>query len=148
MTPKVLIVEPNIGRGVKLAHTIEAIAVPDLVADFRSARAALLANTPDFVVTNLRLGAYNGLHLVYTAASAGLSTKSIVYTDQFDPGLGSEVHAAGAFYETADHLLTHLGRYLASELPSFDRRDVWRVVLDGSLPSGGAGPHVASWFAH
>ncbi len=149
MLPKVLIVEPNVSRGFQLARALDGVADVDAVTDFSSARALLLMQTPHLMVVNLRLGPYNGLHLVYAAAAAGVPVRSIVYTENAEPGLGTEVQAAGAFYETREHLRTALGSYLSADLPEHDRRDVWRAVLDSTLEPGRmAGAHVASWFAH
>jgi hypothetical protein len=44
----------------------------DVRADFPAARARLHAQPPQLLVTALRLREYNGLHLVYLAARAGL----------------------------------------------------------------------------
>src|SRR5689334_23090278 len=109
MLPKVLIVEPNVSRGIQLARALDGVADVDAVTDFASARAVLLMQAPHFLVVNLRLGPYNGLHLVYTAAAAGIPVRSIVYTESAEPGLGNEVQAAGAFYETREHLCAALG---------------------------------------
>jgi DNA-binding NarL/FixJ family response regulator len=118
MIEKVLIVDPNPARGLELARTIDEMAGVEVFADFPSARATLLADPPDLLVTNLRLHAYNGLHLVYMAASAGLPVQSIVYTDDADSGFATEVHSAGAFYETADRLLSGLSMYMEATPPS------------------------------
>lgn len=149
MVPRVLIVEPKVSRGLQLARTIDGIAEVDAVTDFASARAVLLTHPPDYLVVNLRLGPYNGLHLVYTAAASDLQVRSIVYTDQPEPGLGTEIQSAGAFYETLEHLFSVLPTYLASALPARDRRDVWRAVLDSAFAQGrGSTAHLASWYAH
>lgn len=149
MPATVLIVDANLARGCQLGRTISSIAEVDVATTFAEARRLLAAKLPDFLVTNLRLGAYNGLHLVYTAATSHVATHSIVYTDAPEPGLGIEVQGAGAFYETFEHLRGALPSYIGAQLPARDRRDVWRVVLESSLPPGhAAGQHVASWFAH
>ena len=43
------------------------------------------------LVTNLRLGAFNGLHLVYLAALGATHSRAVVYTEHADGGLGREV---------------------------------------------------------
>lgn len=149
MTRKLLIVDPDLLRARQLARTVEHIAAVDVAPDFATARRMLITRSPDFLVANLRLGAYNGLHLVHIASSGQIPVRSIVYTESAEPGLGNEIQAAGAFYETLDHLRRVLPSYVTSPLPERDRRDVWRAVLEESLtPGQTSGPHVASWFAH
>jgi hypothetical protein len=79
---------------------------------------------------------YNGLHLVYLAGAAGLSTRSIVYHDQVDVGLAGEVQAAGAFFELQHRLAAALPVYAAANLPPSDRRIVTRPDRRQS-PRGG-----------
>jgi hypothetical protein len=75
------------------------------------------------VVTNVRLGAYNGLQLVYLATARSLATRSIVYSDEYDLGFARDAHRAGAFYERRECLPVTLGAYLRGTLPSEDRRN-------------------------
>ena len=65
-------------------------------------RARLERGLFDFLVTNIRLNAYNGLQLVYLRSPGQVETRPIVYTDKPDPGLGRQVQRAGAFYETVN----------------------------------------------
>src|SRR5204863_9099611 len=90
--------------------------------DFESARRRLGAMRFDFVISNLRLGAFNGLHLTY-AATATAPVRCIVYTDAREPALAQDVLRAGAFYEGTDRLPVTLTAYLSGELPPTDRRD-------------------------
>jgi len=90
--------------------------------EFESARRRLGTVRFDFVVTNLRLGAFNGLHLAY-AVKAVAATRCIVYTESREPALAQDVRRAGAFYEVADRLPVTLPAYLVGTLPSTDRRD-------------------------
>src|SRR5262249_26926727 len=83
------------------------------------------ATPVDFLVTNVRLGAYNGLHLVYLAESfhRGL-TRAIVYSDVLDIAIAREAQLAGAFYEIRTNLPAALPSYLrAPILPPCDRRN-------------------------
>jgi hypothetical protein len=77
----------------------------------------------DWLVCNLRLDAYNGLHLVHLAAAAGLPTKSLVYGERRDVSLAREAQRIGAFYESRDHLPHALLAYVQGQLPRTDRRD-------------------------
>src|SRR5438552_18584750 len=95
--------------------------------EFSTARARLFDKPPpDLLVANLRLGPFNGLHLVFLAQSANLPTICLTYgahTNPTDLALAREAQLAGAFYE-ASHKLPHaLPGFLQSELPERDRRD-------------------------
>jgi len=91
--------------------------------DFSKARARLKGKRPSLMVTALQLHEYNGLHLVYLAAAAGLPTRSIVHTDTVDLDQAREIRAAGAFYETRARLTAALPAYVRGMLPAEDRRD-------------------------
>jgi hypothetical protein len=120
--PVVLLVEPN----PRVADLIDAAIQPSARvyrhADFASARRQLGSLSFDFVVTNLRLGVFNGLHLAY-AVNAVAPTRCIVYTESREPALAQDVRRAGAFYEVADRLPVTLIAYLSGDLPPLDRRD-------------------------
>jgi DNA-binding NtrC family response regulator len=90
---------------------------------FETARARLYGAPFDLLVTNVRLGAYNGLHLVYLSSSAPGAPRSIVYSEKRDSGLAREVQRAGAFYEVGAQLPVTLAAYVAGTLPDHDRRD-------------------------
>src|SRR5262245_56371059 len=66
-------------------------------------RACLFDVRPhDLLVTNLRLGPFNGLHLVFLSQSANLPTICLTYCAQTNPtdvALAREAQLAGAFYE-------------------------------------------------
>src|SRR5437773_7527576 len=86
-TPKhVLLVDPDPRMFGDVEQALKSVATTDVCHTFRSAHAALFARAPDLIVTNLRLEAYNGLHLVYLAAAFGLRTRSVAYTERPDLG--------------------------------------------------------------
>jgi DNA-binding NtrC family response regulator len=118
-----LVVEPNAAIANDLRHALVLVAGVDLCPEFSAARARLLAKTYDFLITNLRLRAYNGLHLVYLARSSGVATRSIVYTERREIAFAHEIQAAGAFYELRECLPYVIPAYLEAALPSADRRD-------------------------
>jgi hypothetical protein len=130
----VLLVEPNLHVADIIEESIRPLAQVYHHAEFESARRRLGAMRVDFVVSNLRLGAFNGLHLVY-AASADTPARCIVYTDDREPALAQDVRRAGAFYETTDRLPVTLTMYLGSSLPPSDRRDP--VMPDRRTPFRG-----------
>ena len=115
MVPRILVVDPN---PVRQRHLVEAIGTAGIVetaSDFHTARARLVATSPDFLIANLRLGEYNGLHLVYTAASTRVPVRSFIYTEKHEAGFATEVEAAGASYETFRSLRATIAGHLMSE---------------------------------
>jgi DNA-binding NtrC family response regulator len=134
---RVLIVEPDDARRAALRRAAAGSGSRvTTCADFVSARASLRDGAFDFLVTNLRLGAFNGLHLVYLAASACASSRSIVYDDADDRCLAREVQNAGAFYEVRQYLPLTLTSYLRGPLPQHDRRDP-NAADPGAFLAGG-----------
>jgi DNA-binding NtrC family response regulator len=67
------------------------------LTDFRDAREALDADPPDLLITEVRLGAYNGLHLAIRARGRGLPTPIIVVGPS-DAILEAEARRQEAFY--------------------------------------------------
>jgi DNA-binding NtrC family response regulator len=120
----VLIVDDTPEVMESLAESIRDEARVVLPRSFDEARARLLASPPDLLVVNLRLGAYNGLHLVHLAIASGFHTRSIVYTDAYDAGFAHDTKDAGAFYETLRRLRRALVAYNRAALPDADRRAV------------------------
>ena len=124
--PRALIVDPDLAFAGDLAGRLRPFADVTTCSGFARARAQLRGLMPELLVTALTLQEYNGLHLVYLADAAGLPTRSIVYHDQLDIGLASEVKAAGAFFELQHRLPAALPVYVAATLPPVDRRVVTR----------------------
>lgn len=120
--PVVLLVEPNSRIADTIAESIREVAEIHHHPEFESARRGLAAQRFDFVVSNLRLGAFNGLHLAYAVNSVA-PTRCVVYTESREPALAQDVRRAGAFYEIAERLPVTLAAYLAGNLPPADRRD-------------------------
>jgi len=87
-----------------------------------AAKQALIAEEPDLLITDIRLGAYNGLHLVLLATSEGV-TRSLVHTDRPDPYLVREAQSIGAFFERTERLLHAVVGYIHYDLPQRDRRN-------------------------
>jgi hypothetical protein len=106
----ILLVDPNHDGLGEVQAALGPIADVEVCSEFRIARARLLANPPDLLVTNLRLEAYNGLHLVHLAA--GTRTRCIAYAIHDDLVLAREVR-----------LSLTLPSYVNATLPRHDRRD-------------------------
>jgi DNA-binding NtrC family response regulator len=136
MPPRVLLVEPNAHVAATLRAAGRALGTIDHHVTFETARESLIHQPVDFVITNLRLSEFNGLHLVHLVASHVAGAKCIVYTDRRDPALAREVQRAGAFYETAECLPVTMAAYLRGNLPDLDRRDPQQTDRRG-LPRGG-----------
>jgi DNA-binding NtrC family response regulator len=133
---RALVVDPDPGFANSLADRIRQHAHVTTCSAFARARAELRLH-PHLLVTALALHEYNGLHLVYLGGAAQLATRSIVYCNQLDVGLATEVQAAGAFFELRHRLTTALPLYAtATALPPSDRRTVIRPDRRHS-PRGG-----------
>jgi DNA-binding NarL/FixJ family response regulator len=138
---RLLLVEPDRTLWSILAVSLRGLAHVEPVGDFQTARARLwrasLFKTPfDFLVTNMQLGEYNGLQLVYLLTATGLTTRSLVYTNRLDAGWGQEAQRAGAFYEIRTRLPYALPAYLLAQLPAVDRRRV-TISERRARPRGG-----------
>src|SRR5438270_5511393 len=123
MHRRVLLVEPDAADAAGLLRIVALFADVNACTDFVAARNQLLGSGYDLLIANLRLRAYNGLHLVYLARADRPATSSIVYTDRRDLALAREVQHAGAFYESRDRLPYVLQAYFAATLPAADRRN-------------------------
>ena len=120
---RILLVEGNdAARGV-LESAAAALGQVESHRGFETARSRIYLAPFDLLVTNIRLGAYNGLHLVYLSASGGRIPHSVVYSDVREAGLAREVQRAGAFYEVGGSLPVTLAGYVMGPLPDHDRRD-------------------------
>ncbi len=75
------------------------------------------------LIANVRLGAFNGIHLAYLAKINNPKTRVMIY-GQDDRMLAGEVQSAGAFYERSDCVRYALAAFLQASLPDRDRRDV------------------------
>lgn len=123
--PCLLLVESQPTARARLQCATRSVAHVVTRTDFPTARQWLEngRERPDFLVTNVRLGPYNGLHLVYLVAAKGILAWSIVYTEQPEVGLAKEVHHAGAFYDICERLAVTVNAYLRGTLPPRDRRE-------------------------
>jgi len=130
----ILVVDPDV-EYLRAAQTaLRFLAEVEVFSKFAAARARLLSSEPpDLLVTNLRLQAYNGLHLVHMATA---QTRCVVYSTHDDLVLAREVQAAGAFYERSNRVSRALAAYVHASLPPHDRRSV--TALDRrEIPRGG-----------
>lgn len=93
-----LVVEPSVAETLFLVSSLSELGFQVGVSDnFRDARARLMS-TPSLLVTELRLGEYNGLHLVFRARSIRSEMAAIIRTQIADPLLQLEAERMGATF--------------------------------------------------
>jgi DNA-binding NtrC family response regulator len=98
-TATVLIVESDHRTRAEMAHWLrDAGYAAREAATFEEARAALASAPPAVLVASLRLGAYNGLHLVISARAARPALRAVVVTNADDSAVADEAREAGAVY--------------------------------------------------
>jgi DNA-binding NtrC family response regulator len=117
----ILLVEPS-----ATWRTLLATGLPGQMDEhdrFETARQSLGLVQYDLIVANMRLGAYNGLHLVYLARVLGSSVPAIVYDEHPNVALAREVQRAGALFELKHRLPITLPTYVGAALPTSDRRN-------------------------
>jgi DNA-binding response OmpR family regulator len=120
-----------------LAPTLRSAGLePDVVGDFASAR-ELLGTHPELLITELKLGAFNGLHLAIRAGAQG--TPTIIIGDP-DPVLEADARRMGADYlvkpVSPASLVDLVRRKLSSEEPVFRPARKWeRKQVSGMLPA-------------
>jgi DNA-binding NtrC family response regulator len=128
MSKHVLLAEPDAALRAVLRVSIRSLADVVECPDFPTARARLSVTRYDWLITNLRLDAYNGLHLVHLVVASKLPTRSLVYGDRQDVELAREAQRVGAFYESRDRVPRALATYIRGTVPSADRRNP--AILD------------------
>lgn len=92
--------------------------------EFIAGRRELLADDPPTVlIANVRLGEYNGIHLVYLAKRRDENVRALVYAERHDAVLAREAQRAHAFYQRQMFLPFSLEEFLKASLPAVDRRE-------------------------
>ena len=94
----VVVSEPALGETLVDWLTMAGY-VPRLARTFAAARAELDTATPDLLVAQVKLGAYNGLHLAIRSRSRGAKTPIVLIGDP-DPVLQAEAERHHALYLT------------------------------------------------
>ena len=93
---KILIVDDDEATRVGLKQLLETAGYKVTVAGtFAEGRLALSASTPDLLIVDVRLGEFNGLHLVATNRR---SIPTIIVTGYPDPVLKANAQSLGAEY--------------------------------------------------
>ena len=119
-----LVVEPSPAETVSLVSVLSDMGFQVTVSDnFRDARARLMS-APALLVTELRLGEYNGLHLVFRAKSVRSDMAAIIRTQIADPLLQLEAERMGATFvmktTPPDELRAAVARTLMRRTDSFE----------------------------
>ena len=95
----VLLVEPDPAHRDVLTGLLLSLGFRvSVVEAFHEARSAMDAEPPRLLVTELRLGAFNGLHLVNRGKSRQAEMAAIVVTEWTDPLLQDEAELLGATF--------------------------------------------------
>lgn len=119
-----LVVEPSVAETLSLVSSLSEMGFQVTVSDnFRDARAQL-TSAPALLVTELRLGEYNGLHLVFRAKSIRSDIAAIIRTHIADPLLQLEAERMGATFvlktTTPEEFRAAVARTLMRRMDSFD----------------------------
>ena len=130
---QVLVVEPEDGDRAFLVSTLTAAGLIVTAADgFARARACLVRRPPAVLVTEIRLGKHNGLHLAHIGRWTWQPMILVVTSRYRDPVLTREAEALGATFVqkplTPAGLLAPLYRAARPDRQADD-------LMVGSLPS-------------
>ena len=115
---RILVVEPNRESRTSLHVRGSRYGLVESFADFGSARARVMAGGFDYLITNIQLEAFNGLHLVYLSRSLGVAASALAYTDVPNDSLAADARAAGAAYCAFEDVLRALGDDLLGDAES------------------------------
>jgi two-component system response regulator RegA len=119
-----LVVEPSVAETLSLVSSLSDMGFQVTVSDnFRDARARLMS-APALLITELRLGEYNGLHLVFRAKSIRPDIAAIIRTQIADPLLQLEAERMGATFvlktTSPEEFRAAVARTLLRKPDSFD----------------------------
>ena len=135
---KILIVDDNDAARTGLAKILErAEFTVFAAATFTEGRNALAKEHPDLLISDVRLGEYNGLQLL---ASVTRATPAIIITGYPDPVLEADARRMGADYlvkpVSPAALVDLVRKKLSSEEPVFRPARKWeRKQVSGALPA-------------
>ena len=127
-----LIVEPDVNLSGRLVEAAAPFGHVQAAGDFATARVLLAERSFDWLITNVRLGDYNGLHLVHLVTSNLSARRALVYDEYVDSWLAGEAQRMGAFYESGDRVAGAIAGYLRDTLPEGDRRGALVRDVTGS----------------
>jgi DNA-binding response OmpR family regulator len=144
----VLVVDTNLDE---LAFATSVLAANDFhvvqARSFEEAKLILLTNAPDLLVAAVRLGEYNGLHLVLRGKAARPQMAAIVLSPDRDPVLLTEADDLQATFVVTPTLPEEFAAAVLRTVfpasaeprclrPPFERRRLERRVSFGLLHTG------------
>ena len=94
--PTVLIVHDNLSVLARLTARLKGTADVSTATTFDQAKAILTATPPTVLITGVRLGQYNGLHLIIRSRIDHPLTVGIVIAEKSDAALEQEAAKSGA----------------------------------------------------
>ena len=98
-TASALVVNPTLSEALSTVELLTAQGFEVTVAEtFAKAKDRLTARPPALLVTEIRLGEYNGLHLVLRGKAQRSSMAALVVSGVTDPVLQTEAEAMGATF--------------------------------------------------
>lgn len=111
--PRAIVVDPDPADRASAAHWLRELGYDvRQAADFLHAR-RLLEPPPAAIVTALRLGAYNGFHLIIVARGAGHRVAAAIVTEHDDSATRAEAQRLSVGYVvkplTRESLVTIIG---------------------------------------
>jgi DNA-binding NtrC family response regulator len=92
----VLIVHDDRSVSARLAAKLGGTADVSVASTFDEARSVLSTTPPSVLITGLRLGQYNGLHLILRSRIDHPATAGFVILENVDPAVEQEAAAHGA----------------------------------------------------
>ena len=132
--PGILVVDDSLARGAIVTSLRNAGYRVTSAGTFEQATNIISSDPPDVLITELRLGAFNGLHLVIRSQAADSAIVSIIHTAFPDPVLETEAHLLGAEFLIRPVDTALLLKVIARRLgPTFERRVSPRKPLSGRL---------------
>jgi len=102
MIVQILLVDTDSRRAAQLSAPLEqaGFAVTQSVG-FEHAMSRVRNIPPDLLITNVRLGAYNGLHLIMRTLALHPHVGAVLMCEAHDPVLESDAASFGAEYTVA-----------------------------------------------
>ena len=97
-TPEVLVVDNSLARSEIVDSLTTGGYSVRSAATFERATSILASTPPHVLVTEVRLGAFNGLHLIIRSRVHRANTVAIVHTAYPDPVMEAEAHLLNAAY--------------------------------------------------
>lgn len=102
MSVQILLVDTDSQRAAQLSAPLQhAGFLVTRAAAFEDAMKRVRAMPPDLVITTVRLGAYNGLHLIMRARAERPQIAAIAISPVHDPVLEADAASFGAEYAVA-----------------------------------------------